>query len=153
MLNAELVNRELLRLSLHYPEAGYTPLTIEVLAEDWIEDLEEMHVSDKEFSLIIKRIRTECRYFPKISEAIKTIKEFRQSPVYAEIFKTSGLIEERHILTDEERARNKKLIGLLASGAFNKLPLDETITKICLINPAFNAEKLKKEFNQACVKN
>ena len=52
----------LVNLALHYPQAGRTPAQLQILAEDWAEDLAEFSPGTVEKA--VKRYRRESPYFP-----------------------------------------------------------------------------------------
>ena len=109
------IEKALIRLAAHFPEARHNGETIATLAEDWEEDLGVYSISAATFHAALKVTRRECKFFPKISEllaACKTIDSFRASRA------TPGQLRlaERQELTDDELRRNKLRISALIKG-------------------------------------
>ena len=56
----------LVNLALHYPQAGRTPAQLQILTEDWAEDLAEF--SPETVERAVKQYRRECAYFPTVAD-------------------------------------------------------------------------------------
>ena len=66
MHNPDFMLQLLVNLALHYPQAGRTPAQLQILAEDWAEDLAEFSPGTVEKS--VKRYRRESPYFPTVAK-------------------------------------------------------------------------------------
>ena len=65
MHNQDFTLQLLVNLALHYPQAGRTPAQLQILAEDWAEDLAEF--SPETVERAVKQYRRECAYFPTVA--------------------------------------------------------------------------------------
>ena len=66
MHNPDFMLQLLVNLALHYPQAGRTPAQLQILAEDWAEDLAEF--SPETVERAVKQYRRECAYFPTVAD-------------------------------------------------------------------------------------
>ena len=66
MHNQDFTLQLLVNLALHYPQAGRTPAQLQILAEDWAEDLAEF--SPETVERAVKQYRRECAYFPTVAD-------------------------------------------------------------------------------------
>ena len=66
----------LVNLALHYPQAGRTPAQLQILAEDWAEDLAEF--SPETVERAVKQYRRECAYFPTVADIWARCDELRR---------------------------------------------------------------------------
>ena len=76
MHNPDFTLQLLVNLALHYPQAGRTPAQLQILAEDWAEDLAEF--SPDVVERAVKRYRRESAYFPTVADIWARCDEFRQ---------------------------------------------------------------------------
>lgn len=66
MHNPDFTLQLLVNLALHYPQAGRTPAQLQILAEDWAEDLAEF--SPDVVERAVKLYRRESPYFPAVAD-------------------------------------------------------------------------------------
>ena len=66
----------LVNLALHYPQAGRTPAQLQILAEDWAEDLAEY--SPDVVERAVKLYRRESPYFPTVADIWARCEEIRR---------------------------------------------------------------------------
>lgn len=76
MHNPDFMLQLLVNLALHYPQAGRTPAQLQILAEDWAEDLAEFSPGTVEKS--VKRYRRESPYFPTVADIWARCDELRR---------------------------------------------------------------------------
>ena len=75
MHNPDFMLQLLVNLALHYPQAGRTPAQLQILAEDWAEDLAEFSPGTVEKA--VKRYRRESPYFPTVADIWARCDEMR----------------------------------------------------------------------------
>ena len=91
----------LVNLSIHYPKAGRTPAQLQILAEDWAEDLAGF--SPDIVTQAVKQTRRECAFFPTvadIAERCGTMQRGREARAQA--------LPETTMTLDEQRAMNSE---------------------------------------------
>lgn len=66
MHNPDFTLQLLVNLALHYPQAGRTPAQLQILAEDWAEDLAEF--SPETVERAVKQYRRNSAYFPTVAD-------------------------------------------------------------------------------------
>lgn len=66
----------LVNLALHYPQAGRTPAQLQILAEDWAEDLAEF--SPEVVERAVRLYRRESPYFPTVADIWARCDEMRR---------------------------------------------------------------------------
>ncbi|GAB7497415.1 hypothetical protein Bwad002_17660 [Bilophila wadsworthia] len=76
MHNPDFMLQLLVNLALHYPQAGRTPAQLQILAEDWAEDLAEFSPGTVEKA--VKRYRRESPYFPTVADIWARCDELRR---------------------------------------------------------------------------
>ena len=76
MHNQDFTLQLLVNLALHYPQAGRTPAQLQILAEDWAEDLAEF--SPETVERAVKQYRRECAYFPTVADIWARCDELRR---------------------------------------------------------------------------
>ena len=76
MHNPNFTLQLLVNLALHYPQAGRTPAQLQILAEDWAEDLAEF--SPEMVEKAVKRYRRESAYFPPVADIRARCEELRR---------------------------------------------------------------------------
>ena len=76
MHNPNFTLQLLVNLALHYPQAGRTPAQLQILAEDWAEDLAEF--SPEMVEKAVKRYRRESAYFPTVADIRARCEELRR---------------------------------------------------------------------------
>lgn len=76
MHNPDFMLQLLVNLALHYPQAGRTPAQLQILAEDWAEDLAEF--SPETVERAVKQYRRECAYFPTVADIWARCDELRR---------------------------------------------------------------------------
>ena len=79
MHNPDFTLQLLVNLALHYPQAGRTPAQLQILAEDWAEDLAEF--SPEVVEKAVKQYRRECAYFPTVADIRARCDELRRGEV------------------------------------------------------------------------
>ena len=98
-ITAEDVSKALCRLALHYRDPDVNPETLEVLVEDYLEDLGGME--QETFRLAVPEARRACRFFPKSCDLLEASK--RVVPVYREFVALS----EARLPDAEQAAKNR----------------------------------------------
>ncbi|MHC1788552.1 hypothetical protein [Solidesulfovibrio sp.] len=111
-ITAEDVSKALCRLALHYRDPDVNPETLEVLVEDYLEDLGGME--QETFRLAVPEARRACRFFPKSCDILEASK--RIVPMYQEF----PALPESRLPVAEQIALNKKWAGLI-KGCVEKL--------------------------------
>lgn len=76
MHNPDFTLQLLVNLALHYPQAGRTPAQLQILAEDWAEDLAEF--SPDVVEKAVKQYRRESAYFPTVADIRARCDELRR---------------------------------------------------------------------------
>lgn len=76
MHNPNFTLQLLVNLALHYPQAGRTPAQLQILAEDWAEDLAEF--SPDMVERAVKLYRRESPYFPTVADIWARCDEMRR---------------------------------------------------------------------------
>lgn len=76
MHNPDFMLQLLVNLALHYPQAGRTPAQLQILAEDWAEDLAEFPSETVERA--VKQYRRERVYFPTVADIWVRCDEMRR---------------------------------------------------------------------------
>lgn len=76
MHNPNFTLQLLVNLALHYPQAGRTPAQLQILAEDWAEDLAEL--SPEVVDRAVKLYRRESPYFPTVADIWARCEEIRR---------------------------------------------------------------------------
>lgn len=66
----------LVNLAIHYPQACRTPAQLQILAEDWAEDLAEF--SPDVVTQAVKQYRRESAYFPTVADIWARCDELRR---------------------------------------------------------------------------
>lgn len=98
MHNPNFMLQLLVNLALHYPQAARTPAQLQVLAEDWADDLSEFSAEIVERA--VKRYRRESPYFPTVADIWSRCDELRCASE-AQILDVQGLTEKTR--TQEEQ--------------------------------------------------
>lgn len=91
------------KLVIAFPQAGYNDIELDVLADMWAEDLEDM--SDQEFLARVKEYRKSSRWFPTSSELLAINLAEAHPPEHKE------LPEKPQNFTDEDIEKNKARVG------------------------------------------
>ena len=104
----------------HYPESGHNGKILQALAMDYYDDLAEEGVTEKQFCIAIKTSRKRCKFFPKISDLLGFVCEYRANPpIPAPV---SRQLPDRPIgVTKEQAELNKKRCAVLAKIAAGEL--------------------------------
>ena len=76
MHNPDFTLQLLVNLALHYPQAGRTPAQLQILAEDWAEDLAEF--SPETVERAVKQYRRNSAYFPTVADIWAHCDELRR---------------------------------------------------------------------------
>lgn len=76
MHNPDFTLQLLVNLALHYPQAGRTPAQLQILAEDWAEDLAEF--SPETVERAVKQYRLNSAYFPTVADIWAHCDELRR---------------------------------------------------------------------------
>lgn len=97
MHNSDFMLQLLVNLALHYPQAGRTPAQLQILAEDWAEDLAEF--SSNVVEKAVKRYRRESSYFPTVADIWARCDELR----WEETAQADGLALPEQTKTLDER--------------------------------------------------
>lgn len=97
MHNPDFTLQLLVNLALHYPQAGRTPAQLQILAEDWAEDLAEFSPDVVEKS--VKQYRRESPYFPTVADIWARCDELRRG----EAAQADGLALPEQTKTLDER--------------------------------------------------
>ncbi len=112
-------------MSLHYPEADHTPEVLDIIAEDWLNDLKSEHVNAEDFKHCINEARRRNTFFPKISDILKIIKEYHRSPAYQAHLDEMALPESPSYKSDVDLKRNKKCLAIMAKVISGELTATE----------------------------
>jgi len=111
----------LINLSYHYPESGHNLTTLELIANDYFDDLKGEYISEETFIKAMKLCRKECQYFPKIKDVLAICGRLHNQP------SSNNLqIESSTPKTDEDIARNKRKFKIISNAVANGLGSEET---------------------------
>jgi len=130
-MTVQSVLQVLCHLSLRYPEAGYSPEQLLVLAEGFFEDLTDENISQEDFELFVRTTRKVCKFFPKMSDILDVRKKERERGETGKgRKKVSGQLEERTAdLTPEEVARNLRHIEIIKKMLAGDLSMDDAVNE------------------------
>ena len=126
------VQLALAKLLNHYPESGHNRKSIEKLAFDWFDLLQEEGVTQRQFSAGMRHAVKTCRFFPKLVDVLDGVKGYRECPRPAQ---ATGALQisdssSQHDLTTEEIARNKERIGEILKMLSGEKSMDEAIAAV-----------------------
>ena len=99
MHNQDFTLQLLVNLALHYPQAGRTPAQLQILAEDWAEDLAEF--SPETVERAVKQYRRECAYFPTVADIWARCDELRRGEAALALPGRTLTREEQRMLNGE----------------------------------------------------
>ena len=134
MHNPDFMLQLLVNLALHYPQAGRTPAQLQILAEDWAEDLAEFSPGTVEKA--VKRYRRESPYFPTVADIWARCDELRRG----ETALADALALPGRTLTREQRMLNGEWCAKILANLRCKMdarkqgrpdtPLDEQLANL-----------------------
>lgn len=111
--------------SLRFREAVRNNDELRLLSDEYLEDLLDENVSDKEFSFACKEARKRCSFFPKMCDILKYVGEYRANPPPSDnlaLEEYSGLDAP---LTDEQIERNVKRLEILGRVSSREITYEE----------------------------
>lgn len=101
----------LVNLAIHYPQAGRTPAQLQVLAEDWAEDLAPFAPETVEQA--VKHCRRESAYFPTVADISARCAELRHA--LEAVRERQGLPESTQTLDERCEAGIAECAKILAN--------------------------------------
>lgn len=66
--------------SIRFRETIYDNNQLRLLSEEYFEDLLDEHVTHNQFVMAAKMVRKRCSYFPKMSDIMDALYEYRSRP-------------------------------------------------------------------------
>lgn len=118
------VDRGLVQLLPHYPEAGHNGKSISILADDWFDLLSEEDVSSTEFAAALRQAKKRCRFFPKLADLMENIREIRANPPVIDQDRQLTAQGEAP-MSQEQIDRNVRRLKILADQIAGKITADE----------------------------
>ncbi len=117
----------LLKLVVHYPEAGHTGETIALISEDYFEDLTSEQVALNQFQAAMKIVRKRCKFFPKVADILEAKEEYCRNP---ERFGGSSTLQimatsSQHDPTSEELELSAKIREIAGKAVRHEISFEE----------------------------
>jgi hypothetical protein len=113
MIEIGIVKKAVYSWSIRFKESVRVNEELLILSEEYLEDLLDEYVSEKEFAFACKEARKKCSFFPKMCDILKYVGEYRTSPPASD---TLALEENAGLaapLTEEQQAINLKRLKIL----------------------------------------
>lgn len=111
------IQKQLIKLSIHYPEAGHDAEMLYSLAEDYFDAVKTWEPGD--FSKCMKWARENCKFWPKIAEIKEAYLMIRQS------CNLLALPEKPSCITEEEACKNAEVAKIYGRVVAKELTMDE----------------------------
>lgn len=84
------------------------------------------HVSPVQFEAAIKTVRRRCKYFPKMSDILEAVREYRANPPASDSLQIEDS-SSYHDPTPEERKQFKDRINAINDMIHEGTPMEETL--------------------------
>lgn len=78
MITRNQVKEILYKLHLRHKEAGYTATELEILTDEYFDDLK--HLPSEGLDGAVKIVRSRCKFFPKVCDILKAYEEIKPAP-------------------------------------------------------------------------
>ncbi len=79
-IEMDQVKKAVYSWSIRFRESNMSNDKLLFLSEEYYEDLVDECVSFKEFEYAKKKVRRKCSFFPKMSEILKEVEDYRRDP-------------------------------------------------------------------------
>lgn len=114
---------------MRFPESGYSAQELELLADEWLEDLRDEGVRSAEtFVKAVKLVRRRSKFFPKVSEVLECVAEVAESEHQSRLA-LPCLDDTQGEITPLQVARNRECARLMAMAVSGKISWQEAVAR------------------------
>lgn len=117
----------LLKLVVHYPEAGHNGKTIALISEDYLSDLSNEGMTLQQFKDTVDHVRKSCGFFPKVKDMIESWRYISAHPPRRNSSLQIADTSSEHDLTPEEVELSEKLRRIALKAVAGKLSPGEAV--------------------------
>jgi len=118
--------------SIRFRETVYDNQQLSFLSDDYYEDLLDLGVTSKQFAYAAKLVRQRAKFFPKMSDIMDAVNEYRSNPPVSDstqIAETSSYKDP----TPEEKEFTRKMGSLTAKVISKEMTADEAAAEMELL--------------------
>lgn len=122
---------------VRFRSAGYGPAQLDMLAAEYLEDLESENVTLRQFEAAARLVRKRCRFFPVMAEILECVAEYRRGPAsmltFNEGVKTAQIEESTtngKNWTEAEIARNKARVYHITAMLSGRISMDDAVLAV-----------------------
>lgn len=114
MLNIITVKKAVYSWSIRFKETVRVNEELLILSEEYLEDLLDEYVSEKEFAYACKEARKKCSFFPKMCDILEYVGEYRSNPPRSDCLQLEENVGLQAPMTSEQAEKNLKRLDILA---------------------------------------
>jgi hypothetical protein len=123
-----VVKKKIYSWSIRFRENVYSGDHLQILSEDYFEELSDSGVTLKQFVWATRQAGKAANFFPKVADILEHIEAYRRNPPKSD---NSGLIgyDAAPELTEAERKRNKEHLSVCALMVAKEITPDEAVRR------------------------
>ena len=121
-----VMKKEIYSWSLRFQIAKpYSNEELLFLAEEYLEDLQDEDVSQKQFVYACKVVRKRNKFFPKVADILDAVKEYRENPPASDSLQLPEDAGQDAPLSAEQARVNAERLAILGKIASGEITYEE----------------------------